>query len=734
MNRIVLPPLVVAVTLTILFGLLNSVRILAQSMPETAVQSPNDATVGDDFKVDPLNQGQFTQASATAVFKIEVTNTGDAPTDTYELQLSSAWTAALFGPDGTTLLTDTNGSGDIDTGVVAKNESFLITAKVQTPPTARVGDDNAAVLHISSTLSPTLSETSYLRSAIPAPFAQSLFQQATRNMNLVVARPTNSWLSQTTPDYWYSATLRFPDLAMAETALGYFYLWPNLRHINEIWRAELEYQFTDKAGQPVSNIVKLTDLSSVTEYTEDTSPAVAVAPNGNIGVTWYRLIDKADTSKLYNVYLSILDPSGQPVTDTINVTNNSDWRLPGQSNFDVPAFRSPRIAATGDDKFFVAWERSVLTYTEHVSGTETMSETHNLDDIYYAVYDTEGLSVTDTINVSNNVPSQATRSLAPAIAAVNADRVFLTWAQRRPPELGGDDILFTVIDSSNAEIEPPTAIAEDAPPAPLEWSNFDVVELSNGNILAAWEAYGCPDYEWSARIRYAVFKGNNYNRIGQPACLPATIDAVGGDGSVSLVADNQSHAILTWSDRADDQRKNLYYALLNANGNVATDPMIFVQNGSSSGLLGTGFSGYASASHIFLDASVNINPPSKHENTFDPVAFTIDYGNQGAVTGTDAVLTLTLAPSLTYLADNGPTPPVINGQNITWNLTDVLPWSQESFEVQITVSPTVRLLQSYGLTATITVGGQEVNLDNNVDSANVVYSRQNFLPLIIGPD
>ncbi len=726
MNRKMLPLTIVALTLTVTLGLLASIRIFAAARAEASLDiAPANAT-GADFTVDPLILGQFVQAGSTSSFRIAIENTGETPTDTYELTVESGWPAALFGPDGTTPLTDTNASGSIDTGMVLQGESLTIVARVDTPTNAIIADGSETMVEIRSSVSPTLVYTAYMRTAVPAPFAQTLFQQQEANSHLIMSQPDASWLSQTLPDGYYERPDTLPGLALAETESGYFYLWTNQREINQVWRSELEYLFTDKPGQPVSGVSKLTNHASVSRETWDIEPAVAVAPNGNIGVAWYRTTKLIDASVLYNIYLAILDPSGQPITDTINVTNNTMPRLPVQPGFDRPELIAPRIAATDDEHFFVAWQSSILTYTEKVT------QTHILDDIYYTIYATDGVSVTDPINVSNNVPGDSNRSLHPAITAVNVDRVFLSWAQRRPADQGGEDVLYTVIDSTNATVKSKTEMANDE--VTLEWSNLDVVELSTGEIVAAWGAYGCPGYEWSERIRYAVFRANNYNRVGQPSCLPPTVTAENDDGGVSLVADNQGHAILTWTDREANKRNRLYYALVNANGNLATEPMIFYQNDATEGLLSTGLYGYASASRIFLDAAVAINPQLRQGDSDDPIPFVIGYRNNGAVTGTGVVLTVTLAPSLTYQASTASNPPAVDGQQLVWTLDDLGSWNRGFFDISVSISPTAKLRHTYEILATIAVDGQEATLSNNNALAGVVFGRSLFIPAVVGAD
>ncbi|MGD2078004.1 MAG: hypothetical protein PVH18_06455 [Chloroflexota bacterium] len=718
MKRKFLPLTIVIVSLSIILGLLYSIQLVTASMPE----NPNIGTAIAELMLEPQEQGRFTQASSTVVFEVAVQNIGDAPTDTYEVILDTVWSTSLFGPDGSTPLTDTNSSGIIDTGVILQGESFSVTAKIDTPPSAVVGDANTALLTFRSTISPSVAMTASMQSAVPAPFVQSLYREDERS--LIISQPNASWRAQTTPNSWDDATSNFPGLAVAETVSGYAHLWSSERYNGSAWVQELEYRLTDKSGVPISAIDKLTDHASVSQITYDRSPAIAIAPNGNIGVTWYQEEDNG--SQRYNVFLSILDASGQPVTDTISLTNNSDWREPGQPNFNIPAFSMPRIAATGDDHFFVAWVSSVPTYTDFIT------ETHDVFDVNYAIYAGDGVSVTEATNISNNVPGEPTLSLAPAMAGVGADRVFLSWAQWRPPEDGGDDILYTVIDSSNATIKTLSEMAGDDDP--VNWYNFDVVELSGGRIMAAWLADGCPGYDDPdpPRIRYAVFRDNNYNRIGQPYCLPPTVMANGGDDAASLVADNSDQAVLTWTDRSDSQRRSLYYTLLYSDGTPLTEPMIFYQTDR----LSTGIDGYGSASRIYRDAAISIDPASANGIAGQPVTFTVEYGNSGSVTGTDVAVTLTLATSLTYQADTAPIAPTIDGQNVVWEVADLLPWSKASFSVTVMIDEAAADMSNQPLTISIGVAGQEATLANNSDSALIKIEGLElpiYIPIISKP-
>jgi hypothetical protein len=70
----------------------------------------------------------------------------------------------------------------------------------------------------------------------------------------------------------------------------------------------------------------LTDHTGAQVGTYDYSLAVAVAPSGRIGVTWYRYMYNSSTYYWnYNIYYAILDAAGNVVVPPTNLTNNPYW-------------------------------------------------------------------------------------------------------------------------------------------------------------------------------------------------------------------------------------------------------------------------------------------------------------------------------------------------------------------------------------------------------------------------
>jgi hypothetical protein len=130
---------------------------------------------------------------------------------------------------------------------------------------------------------------------------------------------------------------------VAETPDGNFvYAWTKGRCLDNncnTYVSEIEYALLDRYGNTVRPVSKLTDHTGATMDTYD-YPAVAVAPNGRIGVLWYRYLWNGSTGKSnYNIWFAILDASGNRVYGPVNLTNNNAWGT--WSDLNVPRFLLP---------------------------------------------------------------------------------------------------------------------------------------------------------------------------------------------------------------------------------------------------------------------------------------------------------------------------------------------------------------------------------------------------------
>jgi len=660
----------------------------------------------------PTAQGRFTTPGATVSFEQTIRNTGELGADTYDLFTTTTWPAALYAADGVTPLTDTDSDGTVDTGPVAQGEAITITVQVTVPGGAVVGDNNALSLTARSSLNTSKSKTATLSVAIPAPFAQVFGDDADGAMSLYLVQPLARALKKVTSDWYWGY-----NGAVAEMPDSFAYFWTRWRSEGSVYVTEIEYTLLDRYGHTVRGVSKLTDHSGATVNTYDYAPAVAVAPNGNIGVLWYRYLYKStDSTWNYNIYYAVLNAAGTVVVPPTNLTNNPIWGY-GSAPVDVPRFWDPRIAATMDNRFVLAWKRAMNT----ADGS--------LDDIYYAVRDTSGAEVKPITRFTFDTPGSDEGYYDPNLASLSSNRGFLTWVRRAD---GDDDVYFAVLDSNGNIVKAATNLSIDE--MAIDWSNPDAVQLSNGHVLVAWDAWGCFAGEWLPRIRFAVLD-TSFNRIAGPTCLANPV-ATTGDRYASVAADNVSRGILTWMDYDWNNRRNLYYALVGGNGNVLTDPMIFRTSQATSPYIETSYYGYGNTSYswtppsdvdglVALSASLFLVPPGGN------AAIGVHYANHGATTATTVVLTATLDAALTYIGDTSGISPTVIGNEVTWNLPDLAFLEGGNFVLYVQVPSGAARGTRYPVTLTLSSTGPEANPADNVVAAEVVVSHQIFLPLIM---
>jgi hypothetical protein len=107
---------------------------------------------------------------------------------------------------------------------------------------------------------------------------------------------------------------------------NFVYVWSKYRWTGSVGVYEIEYSLLNPAGGIIRAVSKLADHGGAIVYTYDYVPAIAVAPNGSIGVLWYRyLYNQSNSMGNYNIYFAVLNASGNIVVSPTNLTNNSIW-------------------------------------------------------------------------------------------------------------------------------------------------------------------------------------------------------------------------------------------------------------------------------------------------------------------------------------------------------------------------------------------------------------------------
>jgi hypothetical protein len=410
---------------------------------------------------------------------------------------------------------------------------------------------------VSSTMNKAKKKTAILQAAVPAPFAQAFKTSYFGAMSTLLAQPSGQLNLPAGDEGWWDY-----DPGMAQAPNGNLVVaWDrgycpssggSICYINY----DIDYTILNYGGAVVRPLSKLTDNNAQTTQTMDEYPAVAVAPNGSIGVIWYRYLRNNSTSQInYNIFFAILDDAGEITYGPTNLTNNAVWGT--SSSQYVPSFSNPQISATGDNRFILAWHEF---YYGATSGN--CSSYCAVDDIYYAVRDTVNTEILPVTQFSYDTSGWDEGYTNPNLTALAGNRALLTWSRH-----SDYDVYYAGLGSDGSLVMGQTDLSKD------KWKKSDyapdAVQLSDGRILIAW---GCYD-NTGDNIRFSVLDAN-FKQVVSPKLLknPA---AVTGNAYVSVTADAAGRAILTWTDSSYYFRRNLYYALLTSKGKIITPPMVF---------------------------------------------------------------------------------------------------------------------------------------------------------------
>ncbi len=648
-------------------------------------------------KVQPLYQSRFTRAEDIESFLINIRNTGELGADTFDLTTASSWATSLFAADGITPIVDSDGDGVVDTGLMAESSSITIIVKIQTPAVVNAGDTNLAHITVRSSLDSSKSKAVTLQTAIPAPFAQIYQDTNDGAMTLYLAQPAGQVTKKATPDGWYAYG---DNMAVAQAPGGNFvYAWTKGRCLNNctVSISEIEYTLLDYSGTVVRPVSKLTDYSGATVSTYDDTLAVAVAPNGHIGMLWrHVLYNRTTGQENYNIYFAILNASVNPVYGPVNLTNNNVW---GDWNtLNMPRFYTPRIAATGDNRFVLAWQR------------KHRESDGNVEDIYYAIRDTGGNAVKGVTKFTNSTAGGDDWYGNLSLTASSNNRAVLAYTK-------SSVIYYAVLDSSGNTVKAPTFTGNYG-------AGLDAVQLSNGRIVLAW-AYWYAD----RTIQFLVLDGTTYTIVAGPTMLSNIFDH---NFNLDVAADTAGHAILTW---VTDSYHNLIYALVDGDGEVLTPPMIFYTSQSTDSDIYTSWQGYGNTSYWMPPLGVDGVVSFSHSLFAGPpggnAGVSIRYTNHGATTATHAVITATLSTGLTYLGDTSGIIPTVSGNQVVWNLPNMsFEYESREFKLYVQVPSGASYGTRYPVTLTLTSDGPEINAADNTASAEVMAARQVFLPLI----
>jgi hypothetical protein len=524
-------------------------------------------------KLLPTYQGAFAVGGKSS-FEIEVRNTGEAGSDTFDLisqSSSPGWRIRLYDENGLVRLTDSDGDGAPDTGSLSQGTSRKITIILEAPASADAGDHTQVTLTAKSWEDSNKQAQTILSSAVPAPFAQALADSETGiRANLIwSSRVTSSKVSE-----WFSGST----LALAQTSRGgYVYAWEKNYLKNYLGLpttyTDIEYALLDKFGGVTKTSTKLTSNINEEQPTTDRFPVVAGAPDGKLGVVWVRSVLNGTADTQYNVYFAILNANGSLVFGPQNITQNND--------LNVPLFLSPRITAVGDKnnaRFVITWIDQRLQGGE---GSQT-------NDIYLAIYSTAGNVLKSSASLTQSAAG-GLKYFDPTVVEISGARVFLTFTVDDSSS-SSSWIDFMVLDTQGNKVKSETNITGSNGWGP------DAVQLESGKILVAWTNGS------NNKISLAVLNDSSFSKLVGPTDL--TNPNPRQSDFVSVTKDSDGRGIVTWMDVQVNHF--LYYALVNDTGDLVTPPVFFMvgQNPDDPQILtsyaGQGNAPYAGSAQIFL--------------------------------------------------------------------------------------------------------------------------------------
>ncbi len=640
----------------------------------------------------PNQFGALAGTRKNVEIKVPIYNNGEAGNDVYDLDLVSDWASGLYNANGTALLTDTDGDGQIDTGVVPQGEEVKITAKFITPDSAVIGDDQTALLTVTSSLNNSVSTVVPLKTAIPAPFVQLFRDTSQWEMKLGLYQSAKNAEIDFIRQEWPSPS------AVVESPNGNFiYAWDEdccLDNVCDYIGSEVNFAILDRAGRTVLPATRLAVNYGATTNVYDLEPSIAVAPNGNIAVLWQRSIE--GTATVNNMYYAVLNSNGGIIKSPTSITNET-----GSTD---TSFVTYGVAATSDNRFHFTWEKLTRVFTGGVL-------TQSVRDVYFMAVANNGDTLLSATKMTSDTTALDDGFLDAMIEPLQSSRTMLLWSNG-----SNEDIYYTILNSSGSVYKGTTNLSGDG--NTLEDRYPTAVQLHNGNTFITWKA--------NPTMRFATLD-STFQLISGPTALNPS--GASFDGPPSVTSDTDNRAIITWSDW--NSPVHLFYSLVDgSNGTVLTQPMVF-QSADAGDLINDGYvqSGNSSFSWIpWPDTDAWVLADTYFTPTGTTVETSVRFGNIGFTPTSSTVLTATLAPGLSLAGATIP-PNSHVGNVYTWNLAD-LDWL-DSGNLNIWTGYTDAIAGNvYTIEWNITSAGTEANPVDNTAISQFLVPSLVFLPLI----
>ncbi len=476
----------------------------------------------------PLSQESLVHPGTTVIYTQTVSNY-TMGSDSFDLTINgNSWPVTLW----------SGGAQISDTGMLADQETFSVTARVEVPASADAGDFDEFTIQAQSTSDPTISDTTSLRTSVIAQrwvqaFSDNWSPDETyeREQYLDIVGTSNVTAVQMTDD---TAWQGGPPAVAAYPQYNVVAAWTSRPHQNtSATYLNIEYAAFDLDGKLVSPVTQVSDNVSVTTNTLERQPTLAVDPvDGAVLVAWHRDVDTN------NVYYAVRNKVGGEIAPPTALTTDT-----------TSAFKnaSASAAAFGSGGFVVAWGHD--------------DTTDNIADVHYAVISSTGEVISGPIQLTHNTGSED--DYRPRANRLADGNVMLTWYGRHG---SGFDVYYAVVDSAGNVVHPITQLTD------VSSSSYDsdAVGLENGNTIVVWRQPGFY-LTYGNQIAYAVLDSVYSATI--PITTPTIItNTLSNDNyDISLARDDDDNAVITWMESSGWR---IYYALVDNSGTVRTWPMV----------------------------------------------------------------------------------------------------------------------------------------------------------------
>ncbi len=534
-------------------------------------------TTGHNVRIFPKHKGTLMGRGGTTDIVVPVKNIGLSGSDTFNLEADSSWPVTFYEPNGTTPLTDSNNDGKVDIGVLAPGALVDVVARMRAPSNAGVGSYTTATIRTTSVADASKQDEMYVSAVIPAPFAMAFVEYGDAANEAVLAEPAGATFAQVTPPSEAGINASIQELANG----NFLYVWSKYERgsTSGEYKYDIEYTIIAGDGSVVVPITKLTNNSFGSTRTGDYYPVVAVAPNGDVGLSWYRYeYDSAANENRSNIYFAVIGQTGSVVTAASNVTGHTSF-----DSFDAddhPRVFDARVFAADNGNYTLAWTRT--------RRTESGGSNYYDSDIMMQVVRGNGTTVKASAAIANDTDTSGNLNYyEPEVVAVGDGNVLVAWRRYTYDQVNYSQyrVQYQVFSGNGTQLS--NVVTTDIDD--LQFSTIAGTRLGGDKTLLAAGTYAtdCTSLPCTRKseITYVLVDGTT----NQPTAARSmdVVDTVAGVGytpaDLDAITDGFGRAILVWQDSVNSYRRNLHYAVVDAGGNVSVPPMLIYSTGYSLG-------------------------------------------------------------------------------------------------------------------------------------------------------